>query len=266
MNRKEEKIAIRPIAEMKRTYIAVGVVLILFVASSVITDYRPWDLLTNMENFWLFIFNDLTPPKLADPYSIMKGLLETISMAFCATLFASIIAAIMALLGSSATCPWKPLRKIIRGIASLQRNIPNLIWTFILIMSFGIGNVVGMLALLIQSTGFLARAFIETLDEIGEESIEAMKAVGAGKATISTQALIPACMEGIISWILYGLEVNIRSSTLVGAVGGGGIGLVMTGYIKLFRYHSAMGVILLIAAVVIIVDMLTNFLRKKVLV
>lgn len=262
----DKKIAIRPAKEVKKTGITLGIVFILFAVASFLTEYKPWDLLLNMDNFWSFLFDDLMPPKLADVGSIFKGLLQTVSMAICATIFAAVISILMAFLGSEATSPWKPLRKIIRAIASVQRNIPNMIWTFILIMSFGIGNVVGVLALLIQSTGFMTRAFIETIDEIGAESIESIKAVGGGKITIATQALIPACMEDIISWILYGLEVNIRSSTLVGAVGGGGIGLIMMGYIKLFRYHSAMGVILLVAGVVILVDIITNFLRKKVLV
>ena len=198
--------------------------------------------------------------------SIVNGLLQTISMAIAATMFAAMISVVLAFLGSEATCPWKPFCKIIRAIASLQRNIPNMIWTFILIMSFGIGNVGDILALLIQSTGFMTRAFIETIDEIGAESIEAIKSVGGSRLTIATQALIPACVEDVISWVLYGLEVNIRSSTLVGAVGGGGIGLIMMGYIKQFRYHTAMGIILLVAGIVISVDMITNFLRKKVLV
>ena len=159
----------------------------------------------------------------------------------------------------------KPLKKIIRAFASLQRNIPSMIWTFLLIMSFGIGTVVGTLALLITTCGFLIRSFIETIDEVGGESLEALQSVGAGRLSIITQVIIPASLPGFLSWLLYSLEVNIRSSTLVGAVGGGGIGLIMMGYIKQFRYHSAMGVILLVAVIVILVDLLTNYLRKKVL-
>ena len=89
--------------------------------------------------------------------------------------------------------------------------------------------------------------------------------MGAGRLTTISQVILPACLPGFLSWLLYSLEVNIRSSTLVGAVGGGGIGLIMMGYIKQFRYQSAMGVILLIAFLVILVDLLTNYLRKKVL-
>ena len=187
--------------------------------------------------------------------------METVS----ASLIAAILSLVLAFLGANTTSPWKPLKKLIRLLASLGRNIPSMIWTFLLIMAFGIGTVVGVLALLITTCGFLTRSFIEIIDEVGGESLEAMDAVGAGRLTSITQVIIPASLPGFISWLLYSLEVNIRSSTLVGAVGGGGIGLIMMGYIKQFRYHSAMGVILLVAAIVILVDMLTNFLRKKVL-
>lgn len=266
MEAANKKIPVKPLKERKKMWAVILAVGALFLTASIAIEYRPWEFLLNMENFWNFILEDLMPPKLSDPLTICKGILQTISMAIVATFVATLVAFVMAFLGAKATCPWQPLRKLIRLLASIQRNIPNMIWIFILIMAFGIGNVVGMLALLIQSSGFLTRAFIETIDEIGEESLEAMKAVGAGRLTIATQALIPACLSGVVSWALYALEINIRSSTLVGAVGGGGIGLIMMGYIKLFRYHSAMATILLVAVIVILVDMLTNFLRKKVLV
>ena len=244
--------------------LALGVGL-LFVISTLSTGYNPLDFLLNMENFWDFIFQDILPPKIADWKTIGEGVLQTICMAVGASLVASVCSLALAFLGSNTTSPWPPLKKIIRLVASVQRNIPSMIWTFLLIMSFGIGNLVGVLALLITTCGFLIRSFIETIDEVGGESLEAMEAVGAGRLTTITQVIVPACLPGFLSWLLYSLEVNIRSSTLVGAVGGGGIGLVMMGYIKQFRYHSAIGVILLIAAIVILVDMLTNFLRKKVL-
>ena len=70
-------------------------------------------------------------------------------------------------------------------------------------------------------------------------------------------------MSGFISWYLYCLEVNIRASTIVGMVGGGGIGMVLLSYLKEFRYNEAAGVILMIAVVVILVDRLTDLLRRK---
>ena len=265
MHKKQEKIALVPKKEKRATLAAFLAVAILFLAATIQTQYQPFEFLIKMENFWLFIFKDLLPPKISDFSTIAQGLLQTICMAIAASLFSAIISLILAFLGSNTTAPWKGMKKIIRFLASIQRNIPSMIWTFILIMEFGIGNVVGVLALFITTCGFLIRSFIETIDEVGNESLEALQSVGACRLSVITQVIIPGSLPGFISWLLYSLEVNIRSSTLVGAVGGGGIGLIMMGYIKQFRYHSAMGVILLIAAVVILVDMLTNYLRKKVL-
>ena len=265
MNDKKEKIALIPKKEKRIATAAFVIVVVLFLIATVQTQFQPFEFLMNMENFWLFIFEDLLPPQIADISTIAEGVLQTVCMAIVASLLSAMISLALAFLGSNTTAPWKMLKKIIRFIASIQRNIPSMIWTFLLIMAFGIGTVVGALALFITTCGFLIRSFIETIDEVGGESLEALQSVGAARLSVITQVIIPACLPGFISWLLYSLELNIRSSTLAGAVGGGGIGLIMMGYIKQFRYHSAMGVILLIAAIVILVDILTNYLRKKVL-
>ena len=262
---RQQRIPLTPKKQKRAAALAFLLIAALFLVASLQTQYTPVEFLLNTENFWSFIFVDLLPPKIADWETIGMGVLQTIAMAMVASLVSAVISLVLAFLGSNTTAPWKPLKKIIRAFASLQRNIPSMIWTFLLIMSFGIGTVVGTLALLITTCGFLIRSFIETIDEVGGESLEALQAVGAGRLSIITQVILPASLPGFLSWLLYSLEVNIRSSTLVGAVGGGGIGLIMMGYIKQFRYHSAMGVILLVAVIVILVDLLTNFLRKKVL-
>lgn len=263
--RKKKSISLVPPSEFRNSLIIFSVAFLFFIAASLYTKYEPVSFFLNMENFWQFIFVDLFPPKITDWKRVLGGLTQTFSMAMAATLISSIVSLVLAFLGSNTTAPWKPMKKVIRFFASIARNIPSMIWIFILIMAFGIGNLVGMLALLISTCGFLTRSFIEVVDEVGGESLESMRAVGAGRLATITQVIIPASIPGFISWLMYAFEINIRSSTLVGAVGGGGIGLVMTGYIKQFRYHSAMGVILLVALIVILVDMLTNLLRKRVL-
>ena len=79
------------------------------------------------------------------------------------------------------------------------------------------------------------------------------------------QGIVPTCLTQFIAWFLYCIELNIRASTIVGMVGGGGIGLVLFSYIKSFNYAGAAGIILVIAAMVIMVEFLTNYLRRKVL-
>lgn len=252
--------------EKKTMTIALVVITVFFVIASLLTQFNPFQIFLDMHYFWEFIFEDLSPPDFTRAIGLWDGILMTIAMAFAATFVGGILAFAVSFFGSYTTSPSGVLVKIVRGIASFQRNIPNLIWVFILVMAYGIGTTVGFMALVLETFGFLVRAFIETIDEVGGESIEAMDAVGANFFKKLFQCIIPASLPGFISWILYSIEVNIRAATIVGTVGGGGIGLILLGYLKAFRYHTASGVILAVAATVIIVDMLTNLIRKKVLV
>jgi phosphonate transport system permease protein len=99
---------------------------------------------------------------------------------------------------------------------------------------------VGLIALIVETFGFLLRAYIETIDETGEDILEALNASGANFWQRMTQGVIPNAIPGFISWFLYSIELNIRSSTIIGMVGGGGVGLVLMSYIKSFKYKVAL--------------------------
>ena len=145
------------------------------------------------------------------------------------------------------------------------RNIPTLVWAFILFSSLGIGTGVGFIALLISTFAFMTRAFIEVIDEVSCDAMEGLTACGGTFWQKVCQGIVPTCLTQFIAWFLYCIELNIRASTIVGMVGGGGIGLVLFSYIKSFNYAGAAGIILVIAAMVIMVEFLTNYLRRKVL-
>ncbi|MCX7709167.1 MAG: phosphonate ABC transporter, permease protein PhnE [Clostridia bacterium] len=252
--------------EKKMVTIAFFVMLALFTAATAYTQFNPFTILKEQSTFWNFITQDFLPPDIAKAKGLWSAMLQTLGMALAATFIASCLAFVFAFLGSGTTAPYPWLSKIIRAVGSFTRNIPALVWSFILVMAFGIGTSVGLIALTVETFGFLLRAFIETIDEVGSESLEALNACGADYFQKLAQCVIPAAIPGYISWFLYCIEVNIRSSTIVGMVGGGGVGLVLMIYIKSFKYHVAGAIILAIAAVVILVDLTTNWLRKRVLV
>ena len=112
---------------------------------------------------------------------------------------------------------------------------------------------------------FMVRAFVETMEDVSQDCVESLQAVGATFPQRVAQAILPSCLSGFLSWFLYCVEVNIRASTIVGMVGGGGVGLTLFSYIKSFRYDIALTIILLIAAMVIVVDQITGKLRKELL-
>ena len=111
----------------------------------------------------------------------------------------------------------------------------------------------------------MTRAFVETMEDVSNDCVESLETVGATFPQRVYHAILPSCLSGFISWYLYCIEVNIRASTIVGMVGGGGVGLVLFSYIKTFQYNIAFSIILVIALMVILVDQLTNKLRKEIL-
>lgn len=239
------------------------IVLIIVIICEICTKFNPFEIFINVDYFWSFIFEDFLPPSMPEMGSTFASIGTTLAMAVSATAIGGILALFVSLFGSEYISPYKSMAKVVRGFATFLRNIPTLVWAYILFSSLGIGTGVGFMALVITSFAFLTRAFIETMDEISADCVESLEAVGASFWQRVIQGIWPSCVHGYLSWFLYNLEVNIRASTIVGMVGGGGIGMVLFSYLKSFKYHKAAGIILAIAIMVIVVELLTNKLREK---
>jgi phosphonate transport system permease protein len=242
-----------------------GVLSALFVLATAFTKFNPFDALMAQREFWRFIFSDFIPPHMGRWGALFAAVRQTLYMAVGATGISAALALVLGFLGTPAICRNRLVCAAVRGFASLLRNIPILVWAFILVAAFGIGTAVGVVSLVISTVGELTRYFIETLDEIAGENIEALNATGTGTLPVIAQAILPAAMPGFIAWFLYCVEINIRASTILGMVGTGGIGLLMTGYIKQYNYAAASTAIIAVAAIVIGVNLLADYLRKIIL-
>ena len=255
------------IKQQKRLYnIVFLVILAAYFIATIHTKFNPFEVFFKGRNFIDFVVNDLYPPNFQRAAGMWDALLQTLAMAIIATFVGGIISFCLCFLASYQTAPHSICVKIVRAMASLQRNIPSTIWLFIFRLSFGIGMTVGLIALLFNTVGFLTRMFAEVVDEVGKESMEALDSCGAGYLPKLFQCVIPASIPGFISWLLFAAEINIRASGVVGALGGGGIGLILTAYLQSFRYHIAFAIILALAATTIGVSFVASYLRKKVLV
>ena len=240
----------------------------LFILCSLLTEFNPAVLAANSGAFWKFITEDFFPPALPRASripNVLESVLVTLALAVSSTAIAAFLAFLTALFGSEKVSPFPGTAKFVRGFATFLRNIPALVWAFILFSSLGIGTGVGFIALCITSFAFLVRAFVETMEDVSQDCVESLLTVGASFPQRVCQAILPSCINGFISWFLYSVEVNIRASPIVGMVGGGGVGLTLFSYIKSFHYDIAFSIILLIAAMVIAVDRITGRLRKELL-
>jgi len=197
--------------------------------------------------------------------SIMDTLLETVLVSIAATTVAAIFALLFAILGSNATGVGGAVSFVSRSIATLFRNIDVAAWSMILLFSFGQSVLTGYFALFFGSFGFLTRAFMESIDEVSNSSVEALRATGAGYFAIIFQSVIPSSIPQLISWILFMVETNIRHATLVGILTGTGIGFLFSLYYKSLNYSAASLVVIVIVIAIFVIEAVSNYVRRVIL-
>ena len=159
--------------DLKRLYTGfLLVAVILFLLCSYLTEFNPMVLAANGDAFWEFITEDFLPPALPKASripGIFSSVLVTLALAM-----AAILAFFVALFGSEKVSPFPRFAKVVRGFATFLRNIPALVWAFILFSSLGIGTGVGFVALCITSFAFMVRAFVETMEDVSQDCVESL--------------------------------------------------------------------------------------------
>lgn len=197
--------------------------------------------------------------------SIIEALIETLLVSIAATVVAGIFAFFFALMGSTATGAGGVFSIISRWIATLFRNIDVSAWSMILLISFGQNVMTGYLALFFGSFGFLTRAFMESIDEISNSSVEALQATGASYASIIRHSVIPSSIPQLISWVLFMIETNIRQATLIGILTGTGVGFLFSLYYKSLNYNAAALVVITIIIAIFVIEGVSNYVRRVIL-
>jgi phosphonate transport system permease protein len=241
--------------------------IVLSMGASAISDFDLIDAFEAIPRVAVWMASNLVPNSaaLARLPRILDRLVETIFMSITASVSAAIFSFLFALLGSVTTTPGGFFAALSRGFASINRNIPVAAWAMIFLLAFGQSSFTGFLALFFATFGFLTRAFVETIDEASASSVEALRAAGASYSHIIAQAVVPASLPQMLSWLLYMIETNIRSATLVGLLTGSGIGFMFDIYYKSLQYKSAALVVICIVIVVLAIEMTSNALRRVIL-
>jgi phosphonate transport system permease protein len=196
---------------------------------------------------------------------ILSKLLDTVLMSVASTFVAAFFAMFFALAGSRTTRIHVSFTVVARGIGSFFRNMPLVAWAMVLMLAFSQSSLTGFLALFLGSFGFLIRAFMESIYEVGGDVVEALKATGAAYPHIVLQAVLPSSMPQIVSWLLYMIETNIRDATLVGFLTGSGIGFLFDVYYKSFNFHAASLVVIVTVIAVIVIDTISNSVRRTIM-
>ncbi|WP_299208676.1 phosphonate ABC transporter, permease protein PhnE [uncultured Tateyamaria sp.] len=192
------------------------------------------------------------------------AIFETILMAFLGTMGGAIVALPLAFLAARNFAPLLAVRMATRRLFDFIRGVDALIWTIILSRAFGLGPLTGALAILITDTGTFGKLFSEALENVDKKQIEGVQSTGAKPIQRYRFGVIPQITPVLISQILYFLESNTRSATVIGAITGGGIGLLLTQAIITQKdWEEVSYYIMLIVVMVIFMDWLSGLLRRK---
>jgi phosphonate transport system permease protein len=192
-------------------------------------------------------------------------MLETLQIAISGAAAGIVLSLPIALLAARGLIGGRWLNTIVRIWLGFLRAVPDIAWALVFVVAVGLGPFAGMLAIMVDTIGFCGRFFADDMEAVDKGPSEALTATGARKLDIVACAVIPAAMPAFISTSLYALEKAVRSSTILGLVGAGGIGIELKVGFDLFDYPTAMSVILMIAVVVIAVEHVGVLARGRII-
>jgi len=195
---------------------------------------------------------------------ILSKLLQTIVMAFVGTLLGTLVAAPLAFIAARNITPNRAANWIMKRTFDLLRSIDMLIWALFFTRSFGPGPIPGIAAIFFTDTGALGKVYAEALENIDDKEREGVKSVGADMLSVQRYGVVPQVLPVFVSQSLYFWESNIRSATVIGAVGAGGIGLKLLEAMKTNAdWDKVAYMVVLILMVVFIFDNISYALRSR---
>lgn len=205
----------------------------------------------------------LWPPKLAPDLLLLmgEGLLESLQIAVLATSVGVLLSIPIGLMAARNLAPgW--LSWLGRGSIALTRSFHPMIVAILFVKAVGFGALAGILALVVSSIGFIAKLLAEAIEEMNMKQVEAVRATGASWMSVLIMAVVPQVMARFVGITAYQLDSNLRNSTMVGIVGGGGIGATLFTAYQRFDYDFVMTILLAIIAIIMVSELFSSWLRK----
>lgn len=241
-------------------YLSWGILLALLAWSWQGADMRPMELWRDAGNMKTYAA-EFFPPKFGHWRIYLDEMAVTLQIALWGTALAVVTAVPMGLLASSNIVPWwvyQPVRRVMDAC----RAINEMVFAMLFVVAVGLGPFAGVLALWVHTSGILAKLFSEAVEAIDPHPVEGIRSTGATALHEIVFGVIPQVTPLWISFALYRFESNVRSATVVGMVGAGGIGVVLWEIIRGFQYGETCAVMIIIVATVSAIDLISARIRK----
>jgi len=210
------------------------------------------------------IISLMFPPNLSFLNDTLVRIMESVTIAFLGTTIGSVFAVPVAFIAAQNIFSLKIISWAGRQILNAIRTFPTLILAVFFVAAFGPGKLAGLLAVGLHSIGMLGKLYTDVIENIDTGSISAIEASGANKLEVLWYAVFPQILPEFIAISLYRFEINMRASTVLGLVGAGGIGMILSQALN-YRRWSVVGMALIVIVIAVtIVDYSSAYLRKKI--
>ncbi|MCZ4563322.1 phosphonate ABC transporter, permease protein PhnE [Rhodococcus sp. IEGM 1401] len=241
---------------------ASAVLVVAVVASFVVLELDPRSLLT-----WIGpsidVFGRMVPPDFsALGADLFDAAVQTVAIGVVATAIGIVLSIPVGFLAARNATPHPAVYWVARSWILLVRAVPELILAVVFVAALGLGPVAGTCALAIGSVGFLGKLVADAIEEIDPGPLEAAASVGGGWWNRTLSAVVPQAIPSMVGSSLYLLDVNIRTSTILGIVGAGGIGFLLFESIRTLNFDVAGAIVLVIFVVVYIVERISGWIRS----
>ena len=205
-------------------------------------------------------FGRMFPPHLGKWDLLWRGMSESLEIAVIATFFGVLISLPIGLAAARNMMPsW--ISWPARGLIALARSFHPVIVAILFVKAVGFGALAGTLALIVASIGFVAKLFAEAIEEISMKQVEAVRATGASFLNVGVVGVLPQVLARFTGFGTYQLDSNLRNSTMVGIVGGGGIGGTLFTAFQRFDYDFVLTILIAIISLIMLGELLNRWIR-----
>lgn len=165
--------------------------------------------------------------------------LETITIAVLSTIYSTILGIFFGMLAAENIFRYHGWSVFVKSFFTFLRAVPTPVWVLLMLVCLGFGPSAGIAGLCVHTTAFFTKSFAQSFEDISQETIEALEVTGAGKIRIFTNAILPAALSQIVAWIGMRFEINFAECAILGMVGAGGIGYVISNSLQGYEYGVA---------------------------
>lgn len=196
-------------------------------------------------------------------WSLVGGMITSLIIAFLTVVISVVLSVLLSFLIAENITPVKWAGRLLRYVLLIIRTIPTTIWVLLAVASMGFGSMAGVLGLIFPTTSYLIKSFAAQIEETGDDTIEAMRSVGASWLQIVFKGLLPGLILPFLAIVSFRFEMEVGETVMLGMVGAGGIGVLLQDYISYYEFADLVLGIIIVFITIFAVELISTRVRSR---